>query len=114
MKKHILATVLLILLSSLFMLSTKAQVLDFNEDFSTYAIGASARSLKQTVRNPSGRQDKWLLLQNNATHKLSKNIVYPKNFTLDFDLLAQAGHIKTKRSRILCLSLTVSGKYRIV
>jgi hypothetical protein len=76
MKKYILATVLLIIFSSLFMLSTKAQILDFNEDFSTYAIGASARSFKTngaaTVVSPSGRQDKWLLLQDNATYKLSK------------------------------------------
>jgi hypothetical protein len=70
----------------------------FYEDFSKTAIGASPATFKTngggtvvTVGNESG---KWLALQDNATYKFSRQLFYPKHFTMEFDILASADQIR--------------------
>lgn len=98
MKKYLLITGLLTLFCSLSIFRATAQNVDFNEDFSKYAVGATARSIKTngaaTVAQPVGQQGKWLKLQDNITYKLNRSVSLPKNFTFDFDILAQAEQIK--------------------
>lgn len=66
----------------------------FSEDFGGYKTGASATSFKTngsaSVATVDGQKGKWMILQDKATYKLSRHIVYPEHFTVEFDLLAVA------------------------
>ena len=98
MKKYLLTTSLFMLISYISMFEVAAQSLHFSEDFSSYQIGASPRSIKTngaaTVQHPANQQGKWLLLQDNITYKLNKPASLPERFTFEFDILAQAEQIK--------------------
>lgn len=98
MKKYLLITGLLTLFSSLSIFKASAQNVDFNEDFSKYEIGTTARSIKTNgaaiIASPEGQQGKWLSLQDNITYKLNRPVALPKSFTFEFDILAQAEQIK--------------------
>lgn len=70
----------------------------FEENFSAYPAGTSAKTFKTngaaavaTVKDQSG---KWLVLQNQSTYKLAKQLIYPKHFTVEFDVLATADQVK--------------------
>ena len=69
----------------------------FNENFATYEAGASAVSFKTNgaavVATVDGQKGKWIVLQEKATFKLSKAILYPKRFTVEFDILASGDNV---------------------
>ena len=69
----------------------------FAENFSKYAKGATATSIKTNgaaiVMTAEGEKGKWMLLRDKATYKLTKPIRYPKRFTLEFDVLASGDQI---------------------
>lgn len=77
---------------------TQAQDKPFNEDFSSYQLGASPSSIKTNgaaiVAHPTGQEGKWLEVKNQATYKLNRLKPFPANFTLEFDVLAVAEEIK--------------------
>lgn len=70
----------------------------FSEDFSTVAKGASAHSFKTngsaSIVTVTGESGKWLTLGESATYKLTKQIFYPKHFTVEFDVLASADQVR--------------------
>jgi hypothetical protein len=77
---------------------THGDSLIFSEDFSKYKPGSTAGSFKTngaaTVTRPAGQQGNWLSLQDNITYKLNRSVSLPKNFIVEFDILAQAEQIK--------------------
>lgn len=68
------------------------------EDFSKYAVGASPASFKTngagSVVTVNGESGKWLALQDNATYKFTRQLFYPKHFSMEFDILASADQIR--------------------
>ncbi|HEK20831.1 hypothetical protein [Mucilaginibacter sp.] len=99
MKKYWKMLVLLVILSgSQFFNRAVAQDKPFNEDFSSYQLGASPGSIKTNgvaiVAHPTGQEGKWLEVKNQATYKLNRLKPFPANFTLEFDVLAVAEEIK--------------------
>jgi hypothetical protein len=70
----------------------------YYEDFARYAVGTSPASFKTngagSVVTVNGESGKWLALQDKATYKLSKQMFFPKHFTVEFDILASADQIK--------------------
>ncbi|TWR26753.1 hypothetical protein FPZ42_06870 [Mucilaginibacter achroorhodeus] len=82
----------------LFSSITQAQDKPFNEDFSSYEIGASPRSIKTNgvaiIMHPQGQDGKWLLVKDQATYKLNRLTAFPARFILEFDVLAMAESIK--------------------
>lgn len=66
----------------------------FSEDFAGYKAGAAATSFKTngaaSVTTVDGQSGKWMTLQDKATYKLSRHRVYPRHFTVEFDILALA------------------------
>ncbi|WP_029286572.1 hypothetical protein [Pedobacter sp. R20-19] len=70
----------------------------FAENFSKYAKGATATSIKTNgaaiVMTAESENGKWMLLRDKAIYKLTKPIRYPKRFTLEFDILASGDQIK--------------------
>lgn len=78
--------------------STQADSLIFSEDFSKYKAGGTAGSIKSsgaaTIGHPDGQRGNWLLLQNNITYKINRAIPFPRRFTFEFDIVAQAEQIK--------------------
>ncbi|MGO4876780.1 hypothetical protein ACEN2P_09280 [Pedobacter psychrotolerans] len=73
---------------------TPGDSLIFAENFSKYAKGATAASIKTNgaaiVTTVEDERGKWMLLRDKATYKLTKLIRYPKQFTIEFDILASA------------------------
>ncbi|WP_394678662.1 hypothetical protein [uncultured Sphingobacterium sp.] len=67
----------------------------FSEDFSGTKNGAQSR-FKGTVNveTVQGNSGKWLSLQNKTTYKFSKAIIYPRQFTVEFDVLTTGEKIK--------------------
>jgi hypothetical protein len=67
------------------------------EDFSGVPVGSSTKALKTngsaSIVSVNGEDGKWLALANNATYKFSKQLFYPKHFTVEFDILAAADKI---------------------
>lgn len=76
----------------------RAQDKPFNENFSSYELGASPHSIKTNsaaiVAHPPGQEGKWLLVKNQATYKLNRLTPFPASFTFEFDVLAVAESIK--------------------
>jgi len=70
----------------------------FTEDFSAFQPGASATSFKTNgaanVVTASGQKGKWLDLKDKAIYKFSRQLNYPRRFTLSFDIIAKADQIK--------------------
>lgn len=70
----------------------------FAENFSKVAVGASTDKFKTngsaSIVSLNDEPGKWLALADNATYKFAKQLFYPKNFTLEFDILASADEIK--------------------
>lgn len=70
----------------------------FAENFSGVAAGTSGRSFKSNglvnVETVSGFSGKWMELRDKATYKLSKALIYPRKFTVEFDLLATADKVQ--------------------
>ncbi|OKS89205.1 hypothetical protein [Mucilaginibacter polytrichastri] len=69
----------------------------YSEDFSKYGVGTSPTSFKTngagSVVTVNGEPGKWLALQDNATYKFTRQLFYPKHFTMEFDILASADQI---------------------
>lgn len=68
------------------------------DNFVSVATGSSTHAFKTngsasvvTIKDQSG---KWLALADNATYKLTKQLYYPKRFTVEFDVLAVADQVK--------------------
>jgi hypothetical protein len=70
----------------------------FAEDFSAVPVGSSTKAFKTngaaTVVSVGGESGKWLTLADNATYKFTKQLFYPKHFTVEFDILAAADQIR--------------------
>lgn len=70
----------------------------FMDDFSGTAIGSFPKALKTngtaSIVTFSGEKGKWLALKDKAIYKLSRAITYPKQFTLEFDIIASADQLK--------------------
>nr|WP_067059755.1 hypothetical protein [Mucilaginibacter sp. L294] len=70
----------------------------FVEDFANVANGSSTKSFKTngsaTVVTVNDESGKWLALADNATYKLTKQLFYPKHFTVEFDVFAVADQVK--------------------
>lgn len=70
----------------------------FAEDFSGTKNSAQNGSFKSNglvaVENVTGNSGKWMALQDKATYKFSKVIIYPKQFTVEFDILATGEQVK--------------------
>ncbi|NHA02783.1 hypothetical protein G7092_03200 [Mucilaginibacter sp. HC2] len=70
----------------------------FVENFSKIPDGSTTPAFKTngsaTVVSVQGKDGKWLALADNATYKLSKQIFYPKHFSVEFDVLAVADQSK--------------------
>lgn len=69
-----------------------------SDNFAAVATGSSTRAFRTngsasvvTIKDEGG---KWLALADNATYKLSKQLYYPKRFTVEFDVLAVADQVK--------------------
>ncbi|AYL98836.1 hypothetical protein [Mucilaginibacter celer] len=69
----------------------------FSEDFASLPVGASTKALKTngsaTIVSVNTESGKWLSLADHATYKFSKQIFYPKHFTVEFDILTAADKI---------------------
>lgn len=67
----------------------------FAEDFSGTKNGAQSK-FKGTVNveTVQGNSGKWMALQDKTTYKFSKAIIYPEQFTVEFDVLATGEKIK--------------------
>ncbi|MDB5149985.1 MAG: hypothetical protein JWQ57_4005, partial [Mucilaginibacter sp.] len=61
----------------------------FTEDFSSVPVGSTTKAFKTngsaTVVSVGGESGKWLALADNATYKFTKQLFYPKHFTVEFD-----------------------------
>lgn len=70
----------------------------FADNFSNVVVGATTDKFKTngsaSIVSLNDESGKWLALADNATYKLSKQLFYPKRFTLEFDILASADKIK--------------------
>lgn len=70
----------------------------FSDNFSNVVVGANTDKFKTngsaSIVSLNDEPGKWLTLADNATYKFTKQIFYPKNFTLEFDILATADQIK--------------------
>ncbi|WCT12526.1 hypothetical protein [Mucilaginibacter jinjuensis] len=66
----------------------------YYEDFAKYQVGTSPASFKTngagSIVTVNGENGKWMALQDNATYKFSRQLFYPKHFSMEFDLLASA------------------------
>ncbi|WP_342647925.1 hypothetical protein [Mucilaginibacter sp. CSA2-8R] len=69
----------------------------FVESFSAVPAGATVRSLKTngsaTVATLDDMPGKWLLMEANATYRLTKQLFYPKRFTVEFDIIVAADKV---------------------
>ncbi|PWK74207.1 hypothetical protein LX99_04008 [Mucilaginibacter oryzae] len=69
----------------------------FAEDFASVPVGASTKTFKTngsaTIVSVNTESGKWLTLADQATYKLSKQLFYPKHFTVEFDILTAADKI---------------------
>ena len=96
---------------------TAGDSLIFAENFSSTPSGSSAKTLKTngsaTVATVNDQPGKWLLLQNSATYRLSKQIFYPKHFTVEFDVLATADKINDLNPMIFGFTNNNSAKQYI-
>lgn len=76
---------------------TKAQQLNYQEDFSRYPVATSPASIKTNgvamISKPSGQAGHWLLLKDKATYKFTNPMQFPKDFSLEFDLLLLADQV---------------------
>ncbi|WP_412468686.1 hypothetical protein [Pedobacter sp. KLB.chiD] len=70
----------------------------FSEDFSAFTTGATASSFKTNgvanVVTIKGQKGKWMDIKDKAIYKFARQINYPKQFTLSFDIIAIADQIK--------------------
>lgn len=70
----------------------------FAEDFAKDADGSTTHIFKTngsaTVVSVKEEGGKWLALQGSSTYKLTKQIFYPKHFTVEYDIIAVADQIK--------------------
>jgi hypothetical protein len=70
----------------------------FAENFSSGNTGTKAAGFKTngaaTVTTVEGQSGKWMILQDKSIYKLSRQITYPKHFTVEFDLLTSADQVK--------------------
>ncbi|MEO3408321.1 hypothetical protein AAFN85_30680 [Mucilaginibacter sp. CAU 1740] len=69
----------------------------FAEDFASVPVGASTKAVKTngsaTIVSVNTESGKWLNLADHATYKFSRQIFYPKHFTVEFDILTSADKI---------------------
>jgi hypothetical protein len=69
----------------------------FSENFSSVPVGATVKSLKTngsaTVATVNDAPGKWLLMETSATYRLSRQLFYPKHFTVEFDILVAADKV---------------------
>lgn len=70
----------------------------FADNFSANANGTAPLAFKTngsgsivTLKEEGG---KWLSLQDHSTYKLTRQLFYPKHFTVEFDIIAAADQIK--------------------
>ena len=70
----------------------------FADDFAKEADGSTTHAFKTNgsagVVSLKEEGDKWLALQDNSTYKLTKQLFYPKHFTVEFDIIAVADQIR--------------------
>jgi hypothetical protein len=70
----------------------------FAEDFSAFETGATASSFKTNgvanIVTIKGQKGKWMDIKDKAIYKFSRQLNYPKQFTLSFDIIAIADQIK--------------------
>ncbi|ROH97704.1 hypothetical protein [Chryseobacterium daecheongense] len=70
----------------------------FAEDFSAFQPGTIATSFKTngkaTIRMVADQKGKWLDLGDREIYKFSNPLNYPSRFTLSFDIIAKAEHVK--------------------
>ncbi|QDW24683.1 hypothetical protein [Pedobacter sp. KBS0701] len=70
----------------------------FAEDFSVSKSGATATSFKTngaaTIVTAKGQNGKWMDVRDKAIYKFSRQLNYPRRFTLSFDIIAKADQIK--------------------
>lgn len=68
---------------------TAGDSLLFAENFSSVPAGSTVKTLKTngsaTVATVNNQPGKWLLLEASATYRLTKQLFYPKHFTVEFD-----------------------------
>ncbi|SDF79603.1 hypothetical protein SAMN05421827_101578 [Pedobacter terrae] len=68
------------------------------EDFSAFETGATATSFKTNgvagIVTINGQKGKWMDIKDKAIYKFSRQLNYPKQFTLSFDIIAIADQIK--------------------
>jgi len=68
------------------------------EDFSAFQTGATATSFKTNgvanIVTIKGQKGKWMDVKDKAIYKFSRQLNYPKHFTLSFDIIAKADQIK--------------------
>ncbi|MDN3580593.1 hypothetical protein [Mucilaginibacter flavus] len=68
------------------------------EDFANAATGASTHTFKTngsaSVVTIDGQGGKWLALADNATYKFTKQIFYPRHFTVEFDIFTAVDVVK--------------------
>lgn len=98
MRKYFLLAGLVMLFNGFFTFESIAQNFAFEEDFSRYPVGASPASIKTNgvaiIARPAGQRGKWLVVKERSTYKLNRPAQLPKNFTFEFDVLAQTEQIK--------------------
>ncbi len=70
----------------------------FKEDFSSFKTGETATSFKTNgvanIATIKGQKGKWMEIKDKAIYKFSRQITYPKQFTLSFDIIAIADQVK--------------------
>ncbi|GAA3978520.1 hypothetical protein [Mucilaginibacter dorajii] len=68
------------------------------EDFANIPTGSSTHTFKTngsaSVVAINGQDGKWLALGDNATYKFTKQIFYPKHFTIEFDIFTAVDVVK--------------------
>ena len=68
-----------------------------SENFANMPIGTTPKTIKTngagSIVTVNDFEGKWLAFESSASYRLSKQYQYPKNFTVEFDLLASADKI---------------------
>lgn len=70
----------------------------FSENFAGIPDGSSTRIFKTngsaSVVSVKDVDGKWMKLTDNATYKLTKQLFYPRHFTIEFDILTVADQVR--------------------
>lgn len=66
----------------------------FAEDFFKNQTATFKTNGAASVTTVEGQPGKWMLINDKAIYKLSKQIFYPKHFTVEFDILETADQVK--------------------